>query len=252
MTAFTRQALERYARHIVLHEIGGPGQQRLANAQVVMVGAGGLGAPALLYLAAAGVGRITVIDDDTVALSNLQRQVLYATADVGRPKVEAAQDAVAQLNPHVDFVPKPERLTAENAAALVAGADLILDGSDSYATRATVNRAAVAAGIPLVSAAIGRWEGQVGVFDPGRGGPCYACAFPEAPDPANVPACAEAGVLGAMAGVIGSMQAVEAVKLLTGAGTPLLGRVLLYDALSAETRVMRLRRNPSCPVCGPS
>ncbi|MEL6196775.1 MAG: molybdopterin-synthase adenylyltransferase MoeB [Pseudomonadota bacterium] len=246
----TGEALERYARHIVLHEIGGPGQQRLAAARVVVVGAGGLGAPAILYLAAAGVGRLEVIDDDAVSLSNLQRQVLYATEEVGRLKVEAAAGAVERLNPLVNFVPHALRLDAQNAGALIAGATVVLDGSDSYATRRVVNDAAVAAGVPLVSGALGRWEGQVGVFWPARDAPCYACAFPEAPDPAQVPACAEAGVLGAMAGVIGAMQAVEAVKLITGAGDLLAGRLLIYDALSAETRVMRLRRRPGCPVCG--
>ena len=248
--AMAPEEVERYARHLVLHEIGGPGQQRLRAASVAVVGAGGLGSPAILYLAAAGVGRIRVIDDDTVSLSNLQRQVLYATGEVGQPKVEAAAGAVARLNPHVTVEARTERLGPANAAALLAGMDIVLDGSDSSATRYAVNAAAVAARLPLVSAAIGRWEGQVGVFDPASGGPCYACAFPEAPDPDQVPACAEAGVLGAMAGVIGAMQAVEAVKVITGAGEPLAGRLLLYDALSAETRVMRLRRRPDCPVCG--
>ncbi|MEO0821486.1 MAG: molybdopterin-synthase adenylyltransferase MoeB [Pseudomonadota bacterium] len=248
--SFSPGEIERYARHIVLHEIGGPGQQRLSAARVLVVGAGGLGAPAILYLAAAGVGRLGVVDDDAVGLSNLQRQVLYATADVGQAKVAAAAAAVERLNPHVAFEAHACRLDASNARALLAGYDMVLDGSDNPATRYLVNETAVALGIPLVSAAIGRWEGQVGVFHPAAGGPCYACAFPEAPDPALVPACAEAGVLGAMAGVVGAMQAVEAVKLITGAGEPLAGRLLLYDALSAETRVMRVRRRPDCVVCG--
>lgn len=248
--AMAPEEVERYARHLVLHEIGGPGQQRLRAATVAVVGAGGLGSPAILYLAAAGVGRIRVIDDDEVSLSNLQRQVLYATAEVGQPKVEAAAGAVARLNPHVTVETRASRLDLTNAAALLAGAAIVLDGSDSSATRYAVNAAAVAARLALVSAAIGRWEGQVGVFDPANGGPCYACAFPEAPDADQVPACAEAGVLGAMAGVIGAMQAVETVKVITGAGEPLAGRLLLYDALSAETRVMRVRRRPDCAVCG--
>ncbi|MEM7526853.1 MAG: HesA/MoeB/ThiF family protein [Pseudomonadota bacterium] len=242
--------LERYARHIVLHEIGGPGQQRLKAAHAVVVGAGGLGCPALLYLAAAGVGQITIIDDDMVSLSNLQRQVLYATSEVGRPKAEAAAEALSRINPEISVRAVVDRLQAENAARLLEGANLVLDGSDNAATRYTVNAAAIEAGIPLVAAAIGRWEGQVGVFDPARGGPCYVCAFPEAPDPDLVPACAEAGVLGALAGVIGAMQAVEAVKLIAGAGEALTGRLMLYDALSAETRVLRLRPRAGCRACG--
>ncbi|MEM9783595.1 MAG: HesA/MoeB/ThiF family protein, partial [Pseudomonadota bacterium] len=243
------EALERYARHIVLREIGGPGQQRLSAARVAIVGAGGLGSPSILYLAAAGVGHLTVIDDDVVALSNLQRQVLFATADIGSPKTAAAASAVSRLNPLVQLEPVETRLTAENAEALLAGHDLVLDGSDSANTRYVVNAAATALGMPLVSAAIGRWEGQVGVFDPARGGPCYACAFPETPDAEQVPACAEAGVLGALAGVVGAMQAVEAVKLIAGAGRALAGRLLLYDALEAETRIVTIRRRPDCPVC---
>ncbi|MEM7496789.1 MAG: molybdopterin-synthase adenylyltransferase MoeB [Pseudomonadota bacterium] len=248
--SFGSDELERYARHLVLHEIGGPGQQRLKAARVVVIGAGGLGCPALLYLAAAGVGRIAVVDDDTVSLSNLQRQVLYATAEVGRPKAQAAAAALGRLNEHVAVEPVAVRLDRDNVAAVLRGADIVLDGSDNADTRYTVNEAAIAAGIPLVAGAIGRWEGQVGVFDSARGGPCYACAFPEAPDPALVPACAAAGVLGALAGVIGAMQAVEAVKVLTGAGETLAGRLLLYDALRAETRVLRLSRREGCAACG--
>lgn len=247
---FTDEELERYARHIVLHEIGGPGQQRLKAARVLVVGAGGLGSPAILYLAAAGAGTIGVVDDDAVSLSNLQRQVLHGTGDVGVPKVESAQGAVAQINPNVTLEPHAERLDETNALALIGAYDLVLDGSDNFDTRYLVNRAAAAAQKPLVFAAIGRWEGQISVFRPWAGGPCYACVFPEAPAPGLVPACAEAGVLGAMAGVIGAMQAVEAVKLITGAGTPLDGRLMLYDALQAETRVIRVRKRPDCPVCG--
>lgn len=248
--SFQPEEIERYARHLVLHELGGPGQQRLKAARVLVVGAGGLGSPSILYLAAAGVGTIGIVDDDRVSLSNLQRQVLHATPAIGRLKTESAAETVAGLNPHVTVETHPVRLMEENAEGLIRGHDMVLDGSDSFATRALVNRAAVALGIPLVSAAIGRWEGQVSVFDPARGAPCYACVFPEAPDPSLVPACAEAGVLGAMAGVVGAMQAVEAVKLITGAGEPLRGRLLLYDALSAEARVIRVRRRPGCEVCG--
>lgn len=248
--AFTEAELDRYARHIVLREIGGPGQARLKAASVVVVGAGGLGAPALMYLAAAGVGRITLIDDDAVSLSNLQRQVLFDTADVGRPKVAAAAGRLSALNPHVALSPLGARLTADNAAALLNGHDLALDGSDSFATRQAVNAACVAARLPLVSGAIGRWEGQLSLFAPHLGAPCHACVFPVAPASDLVPACAEAGVLGALAGVIGSMMAVEAVKHLAGAGMTTAGRLLLYDALDAETRIMRISRRPDCPVCG--
>jgi adenylyltransferase/sulfurtransferase len=250
MTTFTAEELDRYARHIVLHEIGGPGQQKLKRARVLVVGAGGLGSPALLYLAAAGVGTLGVIDHDAVSLSNLQRQVLHGTEEVGRPKVESAGRAVARINPHVRLVPHAERLGEANAEAILGDYDLVLDGSDNFATRYLVNRTAARLRKPLVFAAIGRWEGQLSVFRPWAGGPCYECIFPEAPAPGLVPACAEAGVLGAMAGVVGAMQAVEAVKLITGAGQPLDGRLLLYDALLAETRTIRLAKRPDCPVCG--
>lgn len=252
MSAFTDEELERYARHIVLHEIGGPGQQKLKAARVLVIGAGGLGSPALLYLAAAGVGTLGVIDFDAVSLSNLQRQVLHGTGEVGRPKVESAGRAVERINPNVAFRPHAERLEEANAEEILEPYDLVLDGSDNFATRYLVNRAAARLKKPLVFAAIGRWEGQLSVFRPWLGGPCYECIFPEAPAPGLVPACAEAGVLGAMAGVVGAMQAVEAVKLITGAGQSLDGRLLLYDALQAETRTIRLARRADCPICGGS
>jgi len=248
--AFSDEELERYARHIVLHEIGGPGQQRLKAARVLVIGAGGLGSPAILYLAAAGVGTIGVVDDDAVSLSNLQRQVLHGTGDVGVPKVQSADSAVARINPNVTLEPHAERLDETNALALIGAYDLVLDGSDNFDTRYLVNRAAARMQKPLVFAAIGRWEGQISVFRAWAGGPCYACVFPESPAPGLVPACAEAGVLGAMAGVIGAMQAVEAVKLITGAGAPLDGKLMLYDALQAETRIIRVKKRAGCPVCG--
>lgn len=247
--SFTPEELDRYARHIVLHEIGGPGQQKLKSAKVLVIGAGGLGSPALLYLAAAGVGRLGVVDDDTVSLSNLQRQVLHGSGEVGAPKVESAGRAVARINPHVEFVPHAVRLGEGNADELISGYDLVLDGSDNFATRYLVNRVAARLKKPLVFAAIGRWEGQISVFRPWAGGPCYECIFPQAPAPGLVPACAEAGVLGAMAGVVGAMQAVEAVKLITGAGEALEGRLMLYDALQAETRVIGVKKRRDCPVC---
>jgi adenylyltransferase/sulfurtransferase len=247
---FSSEELERYARHIVLHEIGGPGQQRLKAARVLMIGAGGLGSPAILYLAAAGVGTLGVVDDDTVSLSNLQRQVLHATAEVDQPKVESAGRAVARINPNVSFVPHAVRLTEANADQIIGGYDMVLDGSDNFATRYLVNRVAARLRVPLVFAAIGRWEGQISVFRPWAGGPCYECIFPDTPALGLVPACAEAGVLGAMAGVVGAMQAVEAVKLVTQTGASLDGRLMLYDALQAETRVIKLAKRAGCAVCG--
>ncbi len=248
--AFSADELERYARHIVLHEIGGPGQQKLKAARVLVIGAGGLGSPAILYLAAAGVGTLGVVDDDTVSLSNLQRQVLHATGEIDQPKVESAGRAVARINPNVSFVPHAVRLTEANAEQIIGDYDMVLDGSDNFATRYLVNRAAARLHKLLVFAAIGRWEAQISVFQPWLGGPCYECIFPEPPAAGLVPACAEAGVLGAMAGVVGAMQAVEAVKLITQTGASLDGRLMLYDALQAETRTIKLAKRPGCPVCG--
>jgi molybdopterin/thiamine biosynthesis adenylyltransferase len=242
--SFSDAEVERYARHLVLKEIGGPGQQKLAAARVLIVGAGGLGAPAALYLAAAGVGEIAIVDPDTVSLSNLQRQVLFTTADTGAPKVERAADHLAALNPHVRVEPIDEALTPANARALIAGRTLVLDGTDDFATRFAVNKACVAEGVTLVSGAMGRWTGQVGVF---ASQPCYQCLVPEIPPDAET--CAAVGVVGALAGVIGSMMALEAVKLITGAGDPLTGRLLIYDALSAEARTVAIGADPECPVC---
>ena len=254
--SFTDEEVERYARHLVLREIGGPGQQRLKAAKVLVVGAGGLGAPAALYLAAAGVGRLGLVDADTVALSNLQRQVLYVSADVGRGKVVAAGERLAALNPHLQIDPHPTMLDAANARALVTDYDLVLDGTDSFETRFAVNAACFAEGKALVSGAIGRWTGQVAVFEAGltRGWPlterkpCYRCLVPEVPPDAET--CSAVGVMGALAGVIGSMMALEAVKLITGAGQTLSGRLMIYDALSAEVRTVGLSPDPECEVCG--
>jgi len=242
---FSDAEVERYARHLVLREIGGPGQQALKAASVLIVGAGGLGAPASLYLAAAGVGRIVLVDPDVVDRSNLQRQVLYAEADIGAPKVEVAARRLSALNPHVTIEPVLARLDAANAAELVRGVDLVLDGTDDFGVRFCVNAACVAEGRTLVSGAIGRWTGQVGVF---RGRPCYRCLVPETPPDAET--CSAVGVVGALAGVIGSMMALEAVKLIAGAGEPLAGRLLVYDALAAETRTVRIGADPECEVCG--
>ncbi|MBN9465039.1 molybdopterin-synthase adenylyltransferase MoeB [Brevundimonas sp.] len=242
--AFTEDEVERYARHLVLSEVGGPGQQALKRARVLIVGAGGVGAPAALYLAAAGVGTLGLIDHDAVALSNLQRQILFDTADVGRPKAEAAATRVEGLNPHVAVQTFAERLTAENAAARIGAFDLVLDGTDDFETRFLVNAACVAAGRPLVSGALGRWSGQVAVF---AGRPCYRCLVPDMPPDAET--CARVGVVGALAGVVGSMAALEAIKVLTGAGQPLTGRLLLYDGLAGTARTVRVAPDPACPVC---
>ena len=242
--AFTEDEVERYARHLVLSEVGGPGQQALKRARVLIVGAGGVGGPAALYLAAAGVGTLGLIDHDAVALSNLQRQILFDTADVGRPKVEAAAMRLEGLNPHVAVQTFAERLTAENALARIEDFDLVLDGTDDFETRFLVNAACVAAGRSLVSGALGRWSGQVAVF---AGRPCYRCLVPQMPPDAET--CARVGVVGALAGVVGSMAALEAIKVLTGAGQPLTGRLLLYDGLAGTARTVRIAPDPACPVC---
>ncbi len=247
---FSPAELDRYARHIVLREVGGPGQKRLKQARVLVVGAGGLGSPALLYLAAAGVGTIGVIDDDTVSSSNLQRQVIHTDDRIGMPKVFSAEAAMKALNPFIAVRPYNRRLTAAEAPALFAEYDLILDGSDNFDTRYLVNAAAVQAGRPLISAAITQWEGQISLYDPARGAPCYACVFPERPADGLAPACAVAGVMGALPGVLGAMMAVEAIKEITGAGEGLRGRMLIYDALFGEARGIALKPAPGCAVCG--
>jgi molybdopterin/thiamine biosynthesis adenylyltransferase len=242
--SFSDEEVDRYARHLVLREIGGAGQQALKAARVLIVGAGGLGSPAALYLAAAGVGTLGLIDPDEVSLSNLQRQVLYAAVDVGRAKVYAAADHLHGLNRHVDIEPMAETLTSANARAMIRRYDLVLDGTDDFAVRFAVNDACVAENKPLVSGAIGRWTGQVGIF--GRK-PCYRCLVSEIPPDAET--CAAVGVVGALAGVIGAMMALEAIKLITRAGEPLSGRLLLYDALAAQTRTVKIGPDPACPVC---
>ena len=247
---------ERYARHIMLKEIGGPGQQRLKAATVALVGAGGLGAPAALYLAAAGVGRLRIIDDDSVSLSNLQRQVLFRTEDVGAAKTERAATALGALNPHVEIEALPERLTAANVRGFVENADLVLDGCDNFETRFLVNETCHALGVPLISGAVGRWDGQVATFKSGLSKhlppeqrlPCYRCLVPEMPS--NAERCAEVGIVGALPGVIGSMMVLEAVKEIAQAGESLAGRLFIYDGLSAAARTIALKRDPACPVCG--
>jgi molybdopterin/thiamine biosynthesis adenylyltransferase len=242
--------LERYARHIVLRELGGPGQARLKAARVLVVGAGGLGSPALLYLAAAGVGTIGVIDDDVVDSGNLQRQVIHTDARIGMAKVFSAQAAMTALNPYIEVRPYRRRLDQSLVAELLDDYDVVLDGTDNFDTRYLVNRAAVAAGKPLISGALSQWEGQLSVFDPTYGGPCYQCIFPEAPAAGLAPSCAEAGVLGPLPGVVGAMMAVECVKLIAQAGHVMRGDMLIYDALWGETRKIGLKPREGCPVCG--
>ncbi|GHF63471.1 HesA/MoeB/ThiF family protein [Seohaeicola zhoushanensis] len=247
---FSEAELERYARHIVLREIGGPGQKKLKQARVLVIGAGGLGAPVLQYLAAGGVGTIGVVDDDVVDNANLQRQVIHRDADIGVPKVFSAEAAMKAQNPHVEVRPYKRRLDEAVAAELFAEYDLILDGTDNFETRYLSNRTAAGLGKPLVSGALSQWEGQLSVFDPARGGPCYECIFPEAPAPGLAPSCAEAGVVGPLPGVIGAMMALEAMKFITGAGAVLRGEMLIYDGLYGETRKIGLHRREGCPVCG--
>lgn len=243
--------LERYQRHIVLKEVGGEGQKALLATSVAVVGAGGLGCPLLTYLAAAGVGRITIIDDDVVSLSNLQRQTLFSTADVGRPKVQAAADRLRALNPDISVEPVQARLSIDTADALLAGHDVIADGCDNFRTRNAVNRAAVALGIPLVAAAIGPFEGQLGVFAGHLpDAPCWAC-FASVPDDVPGTSCADVGVLGAMAGLIGAAQAMEVLRLILRFGDSQIGRLWLFEGLSVLGRSVRIAKDPACPVCAP-
>ena len=245
---FSSSELDRYARHIILREIGGQGQKRLKNAKILVIGAGGLGSPALLYLAAAGVGTIGLVDDDTVSNSNLQRQILFRDADIGAPKVDVAAATLRALNPFITLRPYTDRLTADMAPALFADYDIILDGTDNFETRYLINAVCVKLGKPLISGAISQWEGQVSLFL--APGPCYACLFPEAPADGLAPSCAEAGVIGALPGVIGAMMATEAIKYITGAGQTLHGRLHIHDALWNEHRTLKISRNPACKICG--
>lgn len=246
--ALSDEEVDRYARHLVLREVGGPGQAAIRRARVLMIGAGGLGSPCALYLAAAGVGAIGLVDNDTVSLSNLQRQILFKTEDVGRPKVEAGLETLNALNPGVRVDLYPLRLTADNAAALLTGYDIVADGSDNFATRFLLNDVCFAAKKPLVSAAVTEFEGHVAVYAPG--GPCYRCLFPAPPPEGTVPNCSETGVLGAMAGVVGSLQALEVLKLAAGIGAPSAGKLHVLDGLRGNFRTTTLTRDPACPLCG--
>ena len=240
-------SIERYARHLVLKEIGGPGQQALLGAKVAIVGAGGLGGPAGLYLAAAGVGQVTIIDDDHVEASNLQRQVQFVHTDVGMGKAIVMADTLDDLNPDIKSTAVNERLTARNAKALLKGHDIIVDGVDSFETRFVMNEACLALNIPLVSGALGRFNGQVSAFKNNGNSACYRCLVPETPPDAET--CAAVGVVGALAGIVGSVMALEVIKIITGAGEPLFGRLWLYDGLKADSRTIHLPRDPSCQSC---
>lgn len=246
---FTRDELRRYGRHLTLDDVGPSGQAALRRGRVLLVGAGGLGSPAALYLAAAGVGTLGVVDFDVVDESNLQRQVLYGTADAGRPKLAAARERLRDLNPHVHVEPFETRLTASNALEIARGFDVILDGSDNFATRYLTNDTAVLLGVPNVYGSVFRFEGQASVFA-APGGPCYRCLFREPPPPGLVPSCAVAGVLGVLPGLVGTVQATETLKLLLGRGEPLVGRLLLVDALAMRFREIAVRPDPACPACG--
>jgi molybdopterin/thiamine biosynthesis adenylyltransferase/rhodanese-related sulfurtransferase/molybdopterin converting factor small subunit len=247
---WSTEELQRYSRHLLLPEVGLRGQEKLREARVLLVGAGGLGSPTATYLAASGVGRIGLVEFDTVDLSNLQRQILYTTQDVGRPKLEVAVERLRALNPEVEVIPHPGPFDRENALSILEGYDVVIDGTDNFPTRYLVNDAAVLLRKPNVYGSIYRFEGQVTVFDAPKG-PCYRCLYPEPPPPHLVPSCAEAGVLGVLPGVVGVLQAIETLKLLLGVGESLRGRLLLFDALALRFRELELRRNPDCDLCGP-
>ena len=248
LPALSPEEIRRYSRHLIMPEVGTLGQQKLKAARVLMVGTGGLGSPLGMYLAAAGVGTIGLVEFDVVDESNLHRQLLYGLADVGRPKIEAAMERLNIVNPHVNLIPHPVHLDSSNALDIVADYDLVVDGTDNFPTRYLVNDACVLSGKPNVYGSIFRFEGQASVFWAEKG-PCYRCLFPEPPPPGLVPSCAEGGVLGVLPGIIGSLQANEVIKLIIGRGEPLIGRLVLFDALRMKFRELKLRRNPDCPVC---
>lgn len=244
----TPEQIKRYHRHLIMPEVGSRGQRRLAGASVLIVGAGGLGSPAALYLAAAGVGTIGIVDFDEVDYSNLQRQILHGTEDVGRPKVDSAADSITRINPTVNVVKHDQPLTSANAREIIRQYDVVLNGTDNFPTRYLVNDVCQFEGKPLVDGSIMRFDGQITVYAPGYG--CYRDLFPTPPPPGAVPSCAEAGVLGVMPGIIGSLQALEAMKLILGVGDPLIGRMVIFDGLAMEFRELKLHKDPSCPVCG--
>ena len=246
----SKEEVARYSRHLIMPEVGMEGQRKLKAASVLLIGAGGLGSPLGLYLAAAGVGRIGLVDFDVVDHSNLQRQILHGTKDVGRPKLQSAKDRLSDINPHIRIDGYETALRAENALEILKDYDIIIDGTDNFQTRYLANDASVLLGKPNVYGSIFRFDGQASVFYPKAGGPCYRCLYPEPPPPGLVPSCAEGGVLGILPGIIGVIQATEAIKLIIGEGEPLIGRLLLFDALKMKFRELKLRRNPECPLCG--
>ena len=247
---FTEDQVTRYARHIILPQIGGAGQRKLLDAKVLAIGAGGLGSPIAMYLAAAGVGTLGIVDFDTVDLTNLQRQIVHTTADVGRPKVESAADHLRAINPTIEIVPHDTILSSANAFEIIEPYDIVIDGSDNFPVRYLVNDATQMLGKPLVYGSIYQFDGQATVFMPGKEVPCYRCLFPEPPPPGTVPSCAEGGVFGVLPGIVGCIQATEAIKLITGIGDPLIGRLLMFDALGMEFQTFKIRWDPECPVCG--
>ncbi len=247
---FTEEQVLRYSRHIILPRIGGEGQRKLLDAKVLCIGAGGLGSPAATYLAAAGVGTLGIVDFDRVDLTNLQRQILHGTDDVGRKKVDSAADRLHDLNPGIEVITHDTLLSSENAFDILGGYDVIVDGTDNFPVRYLVNDATQMLGKPLVYGSIYQFDGQATVFLPGPETPCYRCLFPHPPPAGSVPSCAEAGVFGVLPGIIGSIQAVEAIKLVLGVGEPLVGRLLLFDAMAMDFTTVKLRWDPECPVCG--
>lgn len=247
--SFTHEEISRYSRHLIMPEVGMEGQKKLKNASILAVGAGGLGAPLTMYLAAAGIGRLGLVDFDTVDASNLQRQVLYSTADIGKPKLETAEARLKGINPHVNIELHHAHLTSANALEILKEYDIIIDGTDNFPTRYLINDACAILGKPNVYGSIFRFDGQVSVFD-ARRGPCYRCLYPQPPPPEVVPSCAEGGVLGVLPGIIGSLQALEAIKLIIGKGEPLIGRLIIFDALRFRFDEFKLAKNPHCPLCG--
>ena len=249
MFNFSPEQIERYSRHIILKEVGGLGQTRLLESKVLLIGAGGLGSPVGVYLAAAGVGTLGIIDDDVVDLSNLQRQILHGTSDIGVPKTKSAEASITEMNPDVKVIPHNERITSDNAFQILEPYDLIVDGCDNLPTRYLLNDAAVMLGKPIVHGSIFQFEGQATVLYPGKG-PCYRCLYPQPPPAGMVPSCQEAGVFGVLPGIIGTIQAVEAIKILLDIGDPLIGTLLLFNALTMDFKRLKLRQDPGCPMCG--
>ncbi|MEI6340823.1 MAG: molybdopterin-synthase adenylyltransferase MoeB [Verrucomicrobiota bacterium] len=250
MIELSNEEIRRYSRHLILPEVGMAGQRKIRNTSVLCIGAGGLGSPIAMYLAAAGVGRIGIVDFDTVDVSNLQRQILHTDADVGRSKAESAQETIRGINPNVEVVLHKTRISSENALDLIRPYDIVVDGTDNFPTRYLTNDACVLLGKPNVYGSIFRFEGQASVFAPSKGGPCYRCLYPEPPPPGMVPSCAEGGVLGVLPGIIGCIQATEILKLALGKGSSLVGRLMLFNALDMKFRELKLRRDPKCPICG--